>query len=130
MQQSETWEPLCQGESLTTPAERQRARGRATVRRSARHARAALSVPDLLRSRTRTRRRRRKRSWGAQWAYLPVVFLVYGTLWVGPVLFSVSVALFTWDVAKPQRVFVSLHHHQRGLTHPLFDISLPRLPTC
>jgi hypothetical protein len=130
MQQLEPWEPLWQGESLTTPAERQRARGQGTVRRSARHASAAVSVPELLRSRTRTRRRRRKRSWGAQWAYLRVVFLVYGTLWVGPVLFSVYVALFTGNVANPQRVFVSLHHHQQGLTHLLFDISLPRLPTC
>ena len=130
MQQLETWEPLCQGESLTTSAERQRARRQGTVRRSARHASAAVFFPELLRSRTRTRRRRRKRSWGAQWAYLPVVFLVYGTLWVGPVPFSVYVALFTRDVANPPRVFVSLHHLQRGLTYPLFDISLPRLPTC
>ena len=130
MQQSETWEPLCLEESLMTSAERQRARGRGTVRRSARHARVAVSVSGRLRSRTRTRRRRRKRSWGAQWAYLSVVFLVYGTLWVGPVPFSVYVALFARDLANPQRIFVSSHHHQRGLTHPLFDLSLPRLPTC
>jgi hypothetical protein len=128
MQQLETWEPLCQGESLTTPAEWQRARGQGAVRRSARHTSAAVSVPEFLRSRTRTRRRRRKRSWGAQRAHLPVVFLVYGTLWIGQVPFSVYVALFTRDVANPQRVFVSPHHH-RGLAHLLFDISLPRLPT-
>jgi hypothetical protein len=82
------------------------------------------TVPQVLRSRSRTRRRRRKRSWAAPWAYSLPTCIVYGTFWIGPTLFSVSLSFFDRDIASPQKVIVSLENYQRVLTDPLFYISL------
>ena len=79
MQQLDAWKSLPQ-EVRLFPEFRKKVKVPRTAHSSEVDASPTVTAHELLRSRTRARRRRRKRAWGAPWAYLLSVFLVYGTL--------------------------------------------------
>jgi hypothetical protein len=128
MQQPDASESLQQKVRLLLPEQCKRVRAPGTTPTFEIDASAVVTFPELLRSRTRARRRRRKRAWGIPRAVLPPVFLVYGTFWMGPSRFAVYPSFFDWDMASPQKIFVSLENYRRALAHLLFYITLCNTP--